>query len=229
MPTPVTSYQAITSVIYSVFTTTAAFSENGSQGSSSIVSVATVISTAVYYSTLTPVNSETVPATSAAPIAKVNSFWDSKAKVIGTFLPVALLLFLLLLLLIWILIRLRKKRNGYQDDELQHFHSDVSSAGSILGGHGATSFVYTDEKGILPSPDSNGARVSALASQATMGGGTLCSNSLPASRESKADALVFDQRLDPSHVMSQWENGGSRVSLADDVDYTRKVLRVINE
>lgn len=41
--------------------------------------------------------------------------------------------------------------------------------------------------------------------------------------------VMVDQRLDPNQMMSQIEQSPSNVSLSDDVDYSRKVLRVINE
>lgn len=46
---------------------------------------------------------------------------------------------------------------------------------------------------------------------------------------SGAIPVMVDQRLDPNQMMSQIEQSPSNVSLSDDVDYSRKVLRVINE
>lgn len=42
------------------------------------------------------------------------------------------------------------------------------------------------------------------------------------------DFVEVDQRLDPRQMFMNWENG-SRKSLADDMDYSRRVLRVTNE
>jgi hypothetical protein len=40
--------------------------------------------------------------------------------------------------------------------------------------------------------------------------------------------VEVDQRLDPRQMFMNWEHG-SRQSLADDMDYSRRVLRVTNE
>lgn len=42
------------------------------------------------------------------------------------------------------------------------------------------------------------------------------------------DFVEVDQRLDPRQMFMNWENG-SRKSLADEMDYSRRVLRVTNE
>lgn len=41
------------------------------------------------------------------------------------------------------------------------------------------------------------------------------------------DFVEVDQRLDPRQMFMNWENG-SRKSLADEMDYSRRVLRVTN-
>lgn len=39
---------------------------------------------------------------------------------------------------------------------------------------------------------------------------------------------IFDQRVDPNQFYMHWEKAGSRASLQDNEDYSRKVLRVAN-
>lgn len=39
---------------------------------------------------------------------------------------------------------------------------------------------------------------------------------------------IFDQRVDPNQFYMRWEKAGSRASLQDNEDYSRKVLRVAN-
>lgn len=39
---------------------------------------------------------------------------------------------------------------------------------------------------------------------------------------------IFDQRVDPNQFYMRWEQNGSRTSLQDNEDYSRKVLRVAN-
>ncbi|CDO94132.1 unnamed protein product [Kluyveromyces dobzhanskii CBS 2104] len=98
------------------------------------------------------------------------------------------------------------------------YSSSSSSQNNHSNGGGAAQFVYTDEKGIVnPTVSSPNAPTSNTRQPVN------------SDDSSESEPVVLDQRLDPRHLMSQWDTNGSKVSLADDVDYSRKVLRVINE
>lgn len=42
------------------------------------------------------------------------------------------------------------------------------------------------------------------------------------------ESVVFDQRVDPNQFYMRWEQNGSKASLQDNDDYSRRVLRVAN-
>lgn len=130
---------------------------------------------------------------------------------------------LLLSVLVFFLIKYRK--NKQRKDFEKNYGEIIRSATDPYSSTSSLStdprpIVYADEKGILKS--------------------SVTQNPAPPSSPQKAktdsvhatddEPLVLDQRLDPRPIISQWENNaGSNVSLADDVDYSRKVLRVIND
>lgn len=159
---------------------------------------------------------------SRAGAAQSKGYWDSPGKVAGTFVPVGLVALGLLLGIIWFFfIRPRRKQKHFEEQygaavlsprgphnpnyaESMTYPGNRSSSGS-------QGFVYADEKGIID---------------------TTPRSRRPSFDEESADfanphPVIMDQRLDPHRLLSQ-ENP-SAVSLADDIDYSRKVLRVIND
>jgi len=83
-----------------------------------------------------------------------------------------------------------------------------------------------------PSPP-GGSPFAALASGAGVGAATPRSRHQrgPSSNDSGfSDNLVpiFDQRVDPNQMYMHWDHAGSRASLQDNEDYSRRVLRVAN-
>lgn len=156
------------------------------------------------------------------------SFWDSSGKVGGTFAVVGVVVAAILAILLILFLKYRKNKEQ-QDFEKTYDEVKRSATGAYStssssqihssgGGGGAAPFVYTDEKGIVNTTTTSPKSPTSNTQQPV---------NTPESEVS--EPVVLDQRLDPQHLMSQWETNGSRVSLADDVDYSRKVLRVINE
>lgn len=205
----------------------------------------TQIITTVYSSptSLAPSNSST--GNSGNGSSKKNGFWGSPGKVAVTFVAVGIVCLLLLLIVIFLLYRRHKNRTSSEEDFEKRYNDAVAgpaAAGTVIATTDSDStsspeFVYADEKGIqgpliasqhsspLIAHEQNTADTPTAAG--TTAAGTTAAAAAAAGSE---DPVVVDQRLDPRQMfMSQWENGGSRLSLADDVDYSRKVLRVIND
>lgn len=203
----------------------------------------TQIITTVYSSptSLAPSNSST--GNSGNDSSKKNGFWGSPGKVAGTFVAVGIVCLLLLLIVIFLLYRRHKNRTSSEEDFEKRYNDAVAgpaAAGTVIATTDSDStsspeFVYADEKGIqgpliasqhsspLIAHEQNPADTPTAA-------GTTAAGTTAAAAAGSEDPVVVDQRLDPRQMfMSQWENGGSRLSLADDVDYSRKVLRVIND
>ncbi|KAG0675493.1 hypothetical protein C6P43_004862 [Kluyveromyces marxianus] len=186
-----------------------------------------------------------------------SGFWDSAGKVAGTFTAVGVVVVLLLIALVILFMRYRRRKEQ-QDFEKTYdvvkrsatdaYSTSISSQNDPSGNSstGMAPFVYADEKGILTPtvknlslrPVTNSGNASSVSTPASATAPTSATGNPPTPSSptngvgivpNSTDAVVLDQRLDPQHLMSQWESNGSRLSLADDVDYSRKVLRVINE
>lgn len=146
-------------------------------------------------------------------------YWQSPGKVAGTFVVVGVVVVVIIAIVVWyFLVRPRNKR-----DDFERQYNDVV-LGRPSGDNGRNSssvsatheFVYTDEKGIIHPKTPATAHTSSFHDDAS-------------SDISYTRPVIMDQRLDPTQMMAQIENTKSKVSLADDVDYSRKVLRVIND
>ncbi|KAM3162595.1 WSC domain-containing protein [Lachancea thermotolerans] len=155
-----------------------------------------------------------------------SGFWGSPGKVAGTFVAVGVVVFCLALLgfILWY----RRRRRNEEDFE-KRYNDVTAPAGSntsidpaSAGSHAA--FVYADEKGIEvpPTPVEKKETFTRLSQPASF---TDNESGIPQDE----GPVVVDQRLDPRQMFMHWENEGSKTSLADDVDYSRRVLRVINE
>lgn len=151
-------------------------------------------------------------------------YWHSPGKVAGTFVPVGIVLLVLIILAIWFFfIRPRKQRRDFEEQyneavfsPRRQDHSSGTESINYAGNRsssGSQGFVYADEKGIV-EPTLRSKRPS------------FDDESLDFS---PAQPVIMDQRLDPNQVLSDIRHNNSKVSLADDIDYSRKVLRVINE
>lgn len=210
----------------------------------------TQIITTVYSSptSLAPSNSST--GNSGNDSSKKNGFWGSPGKVAGTFVAVGIVCLLLLLIVIFLLYRRHKNRTSSEEDFEKRYNDAVAgpaAAGTVIATTDSDStsspeFVYADEKGIqgpliasqhsspLIAHEQNPADTPTAAGTTAAGTTAAGTTAAAAAAGGSEDPVVVDQRLDPRQMfMSQWENGGSRLSLADDVDYSRKVLRVIND
>lgn len=216
------------SVIYSVETITA-IPSTSNEGTAEIVT--TRVITTVYSTPSTALSSSTSNGNSSSADNGNNSdgsnrkssgFWHSPGKVGGTFAVVGIVAVSLFVILLVFLLKYRrnKEKKDFERnyDEVIRTAPGPHSSSSSFSHDKKAPFVYADEKGILNPPPSNN----------TQSPG---STNLPKTQPSEdSDPVMLDQRLDPQHLMTQWDNnGGSRLSLADDVDYSRKVLRVINE
>lgn len=186
-----------------------------------------------------------------------SGFWNSAGKVAGTFTAVGVVVVLLLIALVILFMRYRRRKEQ-QDFEKTYdvvkrsatdaYSTSISSQNDPSGNSstGMAPFVYADEKGILTPtvknlslrPVTNSGNASSVSTPASATAPTSATGNPPTPSSptngvgivpNSTDAVVLDQRLDPQHLMSQWESNGSILSLADDVDYSRKVLRVINE
>ncbi|QLG75060.1 hypothetical protein HG535_0H03870 [Zygotorulaspora mrakii] len=128
-----------------------------------------------------------------------SSYWSSPGKVAGTFVPIGVFI-VVLIIIIWV--SMRRRRRYSQNFEKERASSSTSANNSQM-------FVYADEKGIVELDNS------------------------PVEHEppTRSNSVLWtvDQRLDPRRMLSEIEHCSSKVSLADDVDYSRKVLRIVNE
>lgn len=151
-------------------------------------------------------------------------FWDSPGKVAGTFVAVGVVVVLLLLLLLWFFfIRPKKQQKDFEEQyneavfsprKPEHSSgSDSINYGGNRSSSGSQGFVYADEKGIF-EPTLKSKRPS------------FDDDSLDFTPK---QPVIMDQRLDPNQIFSEICHNNSKFSLADDIDYSRKVLRVINE
>lgn len=161
-----------------------------------ITSAAVAVTTTQVISTITnasPTASATSSATSTSANANSDSnksstsgYWHSTGKVVGTFVPVGLVILALMLALIYFFCV--KRYMGEHEDE---------------------------EQTILNSPDNS---INMVHAQDEKNIPTMATNQFQTNT---------DERLDPVSMM-HWQTAGSRQSLADDVDYSRRVLRVTN-
>lgn len=155
------------------------------------------------------------------------SYWKSPGKVAGTFVAVGVVVVALILFIIWyFFINPQKKRRDFEEQ----YNEAVLSPRHHHGSGGTDSFtysqgrssstsqglVYADEKGIIEP---------ALKVKRT----SLDDESLDYVNTANSVPIMVDQRLDPKQMYSETQESNSKLSLADDVDYSRKVLRVINE
>ncbi|CEP60559.1 Wsc4p LALA0_S01e13696g [Lachancea lanzarotensis] len=220
-----TSGGSVSSVKLSYLTVTASPTADGSSGGNVYTTeiVTTVISTPTGQVSAAP-NSNGADANKNRSSGK--GFWGSPGKIAGTFVAVGIVVFLLALLafVLWY------RRRNHRDEDFEKRYNDVVApvgSNTSIGPASSASpngFIYADEKGIQRAPpassENNEKRGSQETSVAEMDHG-----SAP-----EEGPVVVDQRLDPRQMfMMQWENGGSKMSLADDVDYSRKVLRVMND
>ena len=136
---------------------------------------------------------------------------------------------ILLLVLLILFILYRHRRNKDNEDFEKRYNDVVAPAGSTasidpVSTSSPNGFVYADEKGIQvpPTPIEKKDTSNRLSQPVS-------STDIESGLQHEESPVVVDQRLDPRQMFMQWENGGSKLSLADDVDYSRKVLRVINE
>lgn len=113
----------------------------------------------------------------------------------------------------------RRKQKEYEAKYNEAMYSPSLKSSTISYHHDKSSsmsqgFVYADEKGIF-SPRR-------VPSQSSVDEESF---ELPAA----AQPVVVDQRLDPRQMLTNIEVCSSKVSLADDVDYSRKFLHVANQ
>lgn len=147
-------------------------------------------------------------------------FWKSPGKVAGTFVAVGVVAIAIILFLVWLFfINPRTQRKHFEEQYSEAVlsprrpHTDSITYTGNRSSSGSQGFVYTDEKGII-EPTLRSKRPSIDDDSLDF------TNSQP---------VIMDQRLDPNQMLSEIQHSTSKVSLADDVDYSRKVLRVINE
>ncbi|QLL30352.1 hypothetical protein HG536_0A01690 [Torulaspora globosa] len=226
-----TSVIGFTSVVYSVLTLTQTQTTlDGSSGNftTQLTHVSQLVTTMTMVVT-TSSSSATVVALAPSNVNKSNNsdsndYWHSPGKVAGTFVAVGVVVLAIILLLLWFfLIRPRKQKRDFEEQYNEAVlsprrHDQSSGADSVnYGGNrsssGSQGFVYADEKGIF-EPTLRSKRPS------------FDDDSLDFTT---AQPVIMDQRLDPNQVLSEICHSNSKVSLADDIDYSRKVLRVINE
>lgn len=143
-----------------------------------------------------------------------NSYWDSPGKVAGTFVPIGMVLLTAIIIIYWLFIwRPRKQQRDFEkgynnavlpaDSHLRRSDSFSSQTGE--------KFVYVKNTGFIDTPNNYS---------------VILEGSDSAS--SKTSQLVVDQRLDSGRVMTTTEFESSDISLADYVDYSRRVLHVAN-
>ncbi len=176
---------------------------------------------------------------------KAKGYWQSPGKVAGTFVVVGVVILAILGLLFWYFVlrprwEQKKFEKNYNDavglapatppnmprnesghsrifsTPIFHTHHSSSEDDSSTGSNGAG---YNEEKNLDEAnvkTNKRATRHDVFADDAYSD----YSNTIP---------VMVDQRLDPNQMMSQIEQSPSNVSLSDDVDYSRKVLRVINE
>jgi len=133
-----------------------------------------------------------------------DGFFDSTGKVAGTFTAVGVVVVTLLSTLLYCCCFRKRSSNDDDDDGDDEMKGVQDHSGMILDDDSAHS--YRDEKYMDPGAEGQGE-------------GMLHPD----------DSFVeVDQRLDPRQMFMNWENG-SRKSLADELDYSRRVLRVTNE
>lgn len=138
-----------------------------------------------------------------------SSYWSSPGKVAGTFVPIGVFI-VVLIIIIWVSMRRRRRYSqNFEKDYKEAVFSPQERASSSTSANNSQMFVYADEKGIVELDNS------------------------PVEHEppTRSNSVLWtvDQRLDPRRMLSEIEHCSSKVSLADDVDYSRKVLRIVNE
>lgn len=140
------------------------------------------------------------------------SFFQSPGKVAGTFTAVGIVVLAIIATLIYCLFFAagRRHRNGDAYIEEDNGSSNIASPDNekIIGG-------TTPPLPFVPP-------ITVTQAPVRPGVPRLSTNSLD------DDYIEVDQRLDPRQMFMNWENG-SRKSLNDNTDYSRRVLRVTND
>lgn len=147
--------------------------------------------------------------------SKADSFWHSSGKVAGIFIGVGVFLVAAVFLLVFLYYknRARDDEDGSEED-IYVYGDSKDDERKVSDGGGNDNGIAEDDyyrrsaytNGILFSPDTR--------------------SSL--SDDGMGEYVLVDQRLDPGQMLTELRQTSSNVSLADDVDYTRRVLSVVN-
>jgi hypothetical protein len=140
---------------------------------------------------------------------KSSGFFDSPGKVAGTFVAVGVVVLAIVGTLLYFFC-FKKRSDDDDDDDSMDLENSNSSA--------------TNHEKFGPIPPISAA--SPTDPNYSNHDTSLINKTMTDENGENFDFVEVDQRLDPSQVFN-WQNG-SRASLADDMDYTRRVLRVTN-
>ena len=224
-PVTTTNIRLTTSIVYSIKTLTQTYShyKNTTSHTTSTVSPqATIqyITTEIVSTQYTQEPITTVDPRFSNKRSNTDSFWHSSGKVAGIFIGVGVFLVAAVFLLVFFYYknRARDDEDGAEEDIYVYGDSkDGERKANGGGGGGNSDGVVQDgyyrrnvySNGILFSPDTQSLQPSL-------------------SDDGMGEYVLVDQRLDPGQMLTELRQTSSHVSLADDVDYTRRVLSVVN-
>lgn len=142
------------------------------------------------------------------------SFWDKKGAVAGVFVVVALVALALLALLAFCCFRRRKQQRETGQNSPS---GSVDKSGFGIG-----------RSPTLAGAALGGANIKRDQSTSTTLAGYGFDEKNGRFDNGQSIVPVVDQRLDPTQIFMRWDENDSRRSLADEHDYSRRVLRVAN-
>ena len=219
-PVTTTNIRLTTSIVYSIKTLTQTYSHYSNTTShtkSTVPPQATIqyITTEIVSTQYTQEPITAMDPGFSNKRSKADSFWHSSGKVAGIFIGVGVFLVAAVFLLVFLYYknRARDDEDGSEED-IYVYGDSKDDERKVSDGGGNDNGIAEDDyyrrsaytNGILFSPDTR--------------------SSL--SDDGMGEYVLVDQRLDPGQMLTELRQTSSNVSLADDVDYTRRVLSVVN-
>ncbi|QPG74936.1 hypothetical protein FOA43_002274 [Brettanomyces nanus] len=213
-----TSASPVISTIYSVMTIS---------GDSKSTVTSTILQTMTMSSSQSSSPSAAASSNSSSSHKSGNSFFDSKGKVAGVFTVVGIVSLGLLILLAYFIYKKCIASKVHGDDYFGYYDGD-SYGGSSLGPNGAPRLDYSDLESNPHQREYEEKRESGFNVGAYSVAGTTTPSGSPTTHQ-RGNSFPVDPRLDPGSPLYRNVQGDfSNRSLSDQVDYSRKVLKVTN-
>ncbi|CCH61202.1 hypothetical protein TBLA_0E01430 [Henningerozyma blattae CBS 6284] len=157
-----------------------------------------------------------------------NSFWQSPGKITGTFVVVGIVVCAIIVVAIYLFLR---PKNSQADPE-KHL-STLKVPSGPFNHYAVDPFMTPINRHSYQFSSSSSSPVAPMTEKHRQSS-NIRSPSQAYFADENSDStrysqMLWDQRLDPHQVLNHLEFDNSNASFADDVDYSRKVIRILDE